>query len=427
MENSEILYQVREVNIHSILRRLVSNKFTIVLFLLVGITIGFICFFLYQPSYDISVAYSFNISPNDSLSTMYYVNYTVPEQLVSLMMHENTVSSFIQNSDLDESGLKVQSFLKPFSISYDNKVLTINILGVKNSIIDIYKSYIYQCIDSYNQECRTVLGPQLSEANTELIKEIEEENSKQAELENNSNFDYSYIAKLTEMKKNVEIQRRELEEGAFRLYTDYNQIMASSRGRSIVLIVLVFLFIGAVVDFFISIFDKRIYYSDDICSEPGLSKRLFSCIPLHIKSVISQKDLINLMSKVPEDINSISLTEISKNAGASEIVRGLNESFQQCDVKYSGCLKEDADILTSFPKFDLNLIVVRAGIDTINQLNNINHDCEIKEVNNYYFILVGLESSDKMVTLFEDQSNYFKYPICSIKTLKRYYHDFVRS
>ena len=179
--------------------------------------------------------------------------------------------------------------------------------------------------------------------------------------------------------------------------------------------------IGAGIDFLLAFTDPHIYFSDDMTNIPFLGKKILSSIPLYGKEGISDKEYLSILSKLPDDISSISVSEISPFSGAEEISKGLERISSKVNVKYSGSLIKDGDILKEAKDFDVNLVVLRAGIDTINQVRNIVRDYTIKGLDNYYFILFGLDPTDKAVTLFEDKSRYIKYPFYSFRTLRQHY------
>ena len=157
-----------------------------------------------------------------------------------------------------------------------------------------------------------------------------------------------------------------------------------------------------------------------------MGKKILSCIPLYGKEGISDKEYLSILSKLPDDISSISVSEISPCSGAEEISKGLKRISSKVNVKYTGSLIKDGDILKEAKEYDVNLVVLRAGIDTINQVRNIVRDYTIKGLDNYYFILYGLEPTDKAVTLFEDKSRYIKYPFYSFRTLRQHYTKYYK-
>lgn len=424
MVGTETQKQNYEKDLFILLRKMLSYKTLLMTCLLVGVSVSLLCgYVFYKPSFDISVSYKCNVSNDSALSQMYGVQYLSPDDLVVLMNHTDTAVEYLKDVDSEKNNAG-EKFLKQFSAKNDNGIISVNIDSIKEQSVALYKDYISFCINIFNKENRETVTSQLNSAKSVIADELKEVEKKVFETDTVNASNYSYYVTLNERIKTIDIQIAAINDGAVRVFSDYEITKVSSRAKNMVLIVIVALFIGAFSDFIICFFDTRIYFSEDINGVPHLGEKILSCIPLYKENCISKKECINIMSKFPDEVKSISVSELSEHAGAMEISNGLKKISDNIKVNYSGCLVSDADIISDFSKHNINLIVLRCGIDTINQVRNIVRDCRVKGVDNFYFILYGLEPSDKMVTRFEEYSHYIIYPIFSFKTLRQHYSYF---
>lgn len=424
MAVTETKSQTYEIDPILLIRKMLSYKSLMLICLLAGIVISLVWgLVLFKPSYDISSSYSYKVSNSSTLSYMYGVQYLSPEDLVVLLNHPDTVTEYLKET---RSGEKITEgqFLKPFSAKYDNGIISINVDSINEQAVALYKDYVSYCIKSFNKDNQDNVISQLNSAKSLITEELKEVEKKVFEADTANASNYSYSITLNDMIKSIDIQIAEIEEGAVRVFSDYEITKVSSRAKNMVIIVLVALFLGVLADFILCLLDTRIYFSEDINNNPNLRKTLFSCIPLYRDNRISEKEYINILSKLPDEVTSVSVSEISDHAGAIEITNGLKKASSAIKVEYSGCLVSDADILSGFSKHSINLIVLRVGIDTINQVRNIVWDCQLKGVSNFYFVLYGLDPSDKAVIRFEEDSHYINYPIFSLKTLRQHYRKF---
>lgn len=420
-------YRNDEIDLILLVRKMLSYKTLMVAFLVIGIVVSVIWgVFFYKASVDLSVSYvpkvfSDSTSSTSTLSDMYGIKYIAPEELVSSIIHTNTAEAFLIGKGIDEDEISPKDFLKPITVKYDKGIISITLEKVREDKVDLYKEYISYCMEKYNEEFRTKTSSLLEKAREIITEELSTvENAKYAD-ENSNASNYSYGITLKDRIKVIDSQLSDIKEGAVRVYSDYEEERSSGRLKGTAIIILVALVIGAGIDVLLSLTDPHIYFSDDMTNIPSLGKKILSSIPLYGKDGISDKEYLSILSKLPDDISSISVSEISLFSGAEEISKGLERISSKVNVKYSGSLIKDGDILKEAKDFDVNLVVLRAGIDTINQVRNIVRDYTIKGLDNYYFILYGLEPTDKAVTLFEDKSRYIKYPFYSFRTLRQHY------
>ena len=419
-------YRNDEIDLILLARKMLSYKTLMVAFLVLGIVASIIWgVFFYKASVDLSVSYVPKVFSDSTLSSKYGVKYVTPDELVSSIIHTNTAEAFLSEKGIEEE-ISPKGFLKPITVKYDKGIISITLEKVGEDKVDLYKEYISYCMEAYNEEFRTNTSSLLEKARETITEELSTvENAKYAD-ENVNASNYSYSITLKDRIKVIDYQLSEIKEGAIRVYSDYEEEEASGRLIRAAIIILVALVIGAGIDVLLSLTDPHIYFSDDMTNIPSLGKKILSSIPLYGKEGISDKEYLSILSKLPDDISSISVSEISPFSGAEEISKGLEKISSKVNVKYSGSLIKDGDILKEAKDFDVNLVVLRAGIDTINQVRNIVRDYTIKGLDNYYFILYGLEPTDKAVTLFEDKSRYIKYPFYSFRTLREHYTKYYK-
>lgn len=400
-----------------------SYKTLMVAFLVIGIVASVIWgVFFYKASVDLSVSYVPKVFSDSTLSSKYGVKYVTPNELVSSIIHTSTAEAFFNEKGIDEKEVSPKGFLGPLSAYYDKGIISIAIARIGEDKVDLYKEYISYCMEAYNEEFRTNTASLLEKARETITEELDTvDNNTKYDDENSNVSNYSYGITLKDRIKVIDNQLSDIKEGAVRVYSDYEEEKSSGRLKGTAIIILVALVIGAGIDVLLSLTDPHIYFSDDMTNIPSLGKKILSSIPLYGMEGISDKEYLSILSKLPDDISSISVSEISPFSGAEEISKGLERISSKVNVKYSGSLIKDGDILKEAKEFDVNLVVLRAGIDTINQVRNIVRDYTIKGLDNYYFILYGLEPTDKAVTLFEDKSRYIKYPFYSFRTLRQHY------
>ena len=425
-------YRNDEIDLILLARKMLSYKTLMVAFLVLGIVASVIWgVFFYKASVDLSVSYvpkvfsdsmsSTSTSSTSTLSDMYGIKYLNPEELVSSLVHTKTAEAFLTEKGIDKDEISPKGFLNPITVKYDKGIISITLEKVGEDKVDLYKEYISYCMEAYNEEFRTNTASLLEKAREDITEELSTvENAKYADVNSNVS-NYSYGITLKDRIKVIDNQLSDIKDGAVRVYSDYEEEKSSGRLKGTAIIILVALVIGAGIDFLLAFTDSHIYFSDDMTNIPSLEKKILSSIPLYGKEGISDKEYLSILSKLPDDISSISVSEISPFSGAEEISKGLERISSKVNVKYSGSLIKDGDILKEAMDFDVNLVVLRAGIDTINQVRNIVRDYTIKGLDNYYFILFGLDPTDKAVTLFEDKSRYIKYPFYSFRTLRQHY------
>ena len=419
-------YRNDEIDLILLARKMLSYKTLMTVFLVLGIVASVIWgVFFYKASVDLSVSYEPKVFSDSTLSSKYGVKYVTPDELVSSIIHTNTAEAFLSEKGIEEE-ISPKGFLKPITVKYDKGIISITLEKVGEDKADLYKEYISYCMDAYNEEFGTNTSSLLEKARETITEELSTvENAKYAD-ENLNASNYSYGITLKDRLKVIDNQLSDIKNGAIRVYSDYEEEKLSGRLKGTAIIILVALVIGAGIDFLLVFTDSHIYFSDDMTNIPSLGKKILSSIPLYGKEGISDKEYLSILSKLPDDILSISVSEISPFSGAEEISKGLEKISSKVNVKYSGSLIKDGDILKEAKDFDVNLVVLRAGIDTINQVRNIVRDYTIKGLDNYYFILYGLEPTDKAVTLFEDKSRYIKYPFYSFRTLREHYTKYYK-
>ena len=425
MEFADMQYSSDEIDLLLLIRKMLSYKALIGICLIVGIVSSLVWgLLLYKPSYDMAVSYTCKVSTNTSLSNMYGIRYLTPDDLVAMMNHTDTVAAFLNEAGYADLKINEEQFLNSFNVKYDKGIISVIVEGVIEKSAIIYKEYVEYCINSFNQTSRAEIIPQLKSAKSLITDELSEVKKKVFETETAYSSNFSYSITLSDRIKTIDTQIAEIEEGAIRIFSNFEMTKESSRAKTMIIITLAVLFLGAFVVFLICFFDNHIYFSEDITDIPPIGKRLMACIPLYKDNNISDKEYLNIMSKLPDGVSTVSVSEISDHTGAKKIANGLQRIAPAIKTEYTGSLVSDADILSDFSKYSINLIVLRCGIDTVNQVRNIIRDCRIKGVDNYLFVIYGLEPSDKMITRFEDDARYVKYSILSYRTLRQHYRRY---
>lgn len=425
MEFADMQYSSDEIDLLLLIRKMLSYKALIGICLIVGIISSLVWgLLLYKPSYDMSVSYTCKVSTNTSLSNMYGIRYLTPDDLVAMMNHTDTVAAFLNEAGYADLKINEEQFLNSFNVKYDKGIISVIVEGVIEKSAIIYRDYVEYCIKSFNQTSREEIIPQLKSAKSLIADELSEVKKEVFETETANSSNYSYSITLSDIIKTIDIQVAEIEEGAIRIFSNYEMTKESSRSKTMIIITLAVLFLGAFAVFLICFFDNHIYFSEDITDIPPIGNRLMACIPLYKGNIISDKEYLNIMSKLPDGVSTVSVSEISDHTGAKKIANGLQRIAPAIKTEYTGSLVSDADILSDFSKYSINLIVLRCGIDTVNQVRNIIRDCRIKGVDNYLFVIYGLDPSDKMITRFEDDARYVKYSILSYRTLRQHYRRY---
>lgn len=422
MEDIEAIYQIEEVNFISLVKKFFSQKLLILSFLIFGLIGGFIwAYLIYQPSYDLSVSYSCEISENSTLSDLYGVDYSFLEYMIDRFTNIENVRRYISENNPAENQIVPDSFVKKINSEKRNGLITLIINDVNAEKANTYKEYINYTINQLNQEIKSLIIPQLEFARTSIINELKSLQNTvfQSELVDSSH--YLYMITLADRQKNVDIQIKTIDNGVVQCVSDFNLQKISSRAKGMIMIVLISCVIGFICVLCISLSDKHIYFSSDITDIPILSKRLLACIPLTAEIAYSQKDYVNIMSKLPNDLKKISISEVAENSGAMMFAEWMQKSPSIVDSAVLGRFSNDADIISAFDKYDVNIVFLRAGIDQLIQVKNIVRDCYIKGIDNYFFVLNGVDPTDKMVTLFVNKSNYIKYSYLSFYSLRQHF------
>lgn len=430
-------YWYEEKDLLLIARKMLSYKTLMLASLVIGIVASVIWGTVFcKTSVNLSVSYvqkvffdtttSNSDSSTSTLSDVYGIKYITPDELISSIIHTSTAEAFLNEKGIDEGEIPPKVFLSPMTVKYNKGIISITLEKIGEDMVELYKEYISYCMEAYNEEFSTNTASLLKEARETIKEELNAVEKAKYTDENSNMSKHSYSITLKDRIKVIDNQLSDIKEGAIRVYSDYEEEKSSGRMKGTAIIILVALVIGAGIVFLLSFTDLHIYFSDDMTNIPSLGKKILSSIPLYGKDGISDKEYLSILSKLPDDISSISVSEISPFSGAEEISKGLERISSKVNVKYSGSLIKDGDILKEAKDFDVNLVVLRAGIDTINQVRNIVRDYTIKGLDNYYFILYGLEPTDKAVTLFEDKSRYIKYPFYSFRTLREHYMKYYK-
>ena len=318
-------YRNDEIDLILLARKMLSYKTLMVAFLVIGMVASVIWgVFFYKASVDLSVSYVPKVFSDSTLSSKYGVKYVTPEELVSSIIHTNTAEAFLSEKGIEEE-ISPKGFLKPITVKYDKGIISITLEKVGEDKVDLYKEYISYCMEAYNEEFRTNTASLLEKAREAITEELSTvENTKYAD-ENVNESNYSYGITLKDRIKVIDNQLSDIKEGAIRVYSDYEEEKSSGRLKGAAIIILVALVIGAGIDVLLSLTDPHIYFSDDMTNIPSLGKKILSSIPLYGKEGISDKEYLSILSKLPDDISSISVSRSLLSAGLKRYQRAWRE------------------------------------------------------------------------------------------------------
>ena len=205
------------------------------------------------------------------------------------------------------------------------------------------------------------------------------------------------------------------------------QTKVSTRGKMMVIIVLVGIVIGAAIDFFMSFFDNHIYFSTDLKDVPYLDTHLLSCIPLYKNNEISEKEFEYILNKI-KGKNRILVSSISAEDNSS-IADNLKKAAEKNNIAIETSFRpsfgKDPKLLSSLESTDIALIILKAGENTVEEAKNFARDCKLIDADNYFFIINGINVTDPMVTKFEDDSRYVHYNIFKFRTYREHYKKYL--
>ena len=293
--------------------------------------------------------------------------------------------------------------------------------------IELHKAYIEYAVNLINNQLREELIPTLTSTKALIEEDINELTGLSFKSEETSNTNYQKIISLKESVKAIDIQVAQLVSDSIWLSSEYMQTKVSTRGKMMVIIVLVGIVIGAAIDFFMSFFDNHIYFSTDLKDVPYLDTHLLSCIPLYKNNEISEKEFEYILNKI-KGKNRILVSSISAEDNSS-IADNLKKVAEKNNIAIETSFRpsfgKDPKLLSSLESTDIALIILKAGENTVEEAKNFARDCKLIDADNYFFIINGINVTDPMVTKFEDDSRYVHYNIFKFRTYREHYKKYL--
>lgn len=419
-----------EIRLGSLIKKMFSHTKLMIGTVLISVVLSFIyAYVIYEPAYNVSATYTYEIKENNTFSSLYGVKYKTLKQVEKTMTHYDTIDAFIKEKRLDPKKYNSEKFLSSTTISTSKDDNNINVSFSKMSEegIEIQKAYIEYAVSLINEEMRSTLLPELNSTKSIIEEDIRELNGLSFSNEETSNTNYQKINSLKDSIKAIDIQVAQINSDGIKLSSEYMQTKVSSRGKTMIIIVLVSIVIGAAIDFFMSFFDNHIYFSTDIKDIPYLDDHLLSCIPLYKNNEVSGKEFDYILNKL-KGKNNIVVTSISyenNSSFADNLKKAAERNSVAIETSSLSSLEKDPNILSSFEKSDVALVVLKAGENTVEEAKNFARDCRQIGVENYFFVINGINVSDSMVTKFESDSRYIHYNIFSFRTYREHYKKYL--
>ena len=419
-----------EIRLGSLIKKMLSHTKLMIVTVLIAVVLSFIyAYVIYEPAYNVSATYTYEIKENTTFSNLYGVKYKTLKQVEKTISHYDTIDAFIKEKGLDPKKYNTEKFLSSTSISTSNNDNSINVSFSKMSeeSIEIQKEYIEYAVSSINNEMRSTLLPELNSTKSIIEEDINELSNLSFKTEETSNTNYQKINSLKDNIKAIDIQVAQINSDAIKLSSEYMQTKVSSRGKTMIIIVLVSIVIGAAIDFFMSFFDNHIYFSTDITDIPYLDDHLISCIPLYKNNEVSGKEFEYILNKL-KGKNHIAVTSIScenNSSFADNLKKAAERNNITIELSSLPSLEKDPNILSSFDNSDIALVILKAGENTVEEAKNFARDCSLIGAENYFFVVNGINVSDPMVTRFERDSKYIHYNIFKFRTYREHYKKYL--
>ena len=417
-----------EIRIGSLIKKMMSHTKLMVIAVVISVILSFVyAYVLYEPAYDASASFVYEVRENSTFTNLYGVKYKKTSQVVQMMKHNDTIQGFIKEKGLDPEKYVVDKFLGNTSISDSDYTINVYLSKMVEEDIQLQKEYIDYAINLINSNFKSVLLTELNNAKATISNEINDLNNLSFASEDTSNTNYQKILALKDNIKTIDIQIGQIQDDAIKISSEYMQTKVTTRGKTMVIIVLIGIVLGAAIDFFMSFFDNHIYFSTDISDIPYLDDHLLSCIPLYKGNNVSGKEFEYIINKLLGK-NRILVSSISAGDNAS-FADKLNEAAKKNNVSLVASpfpsLEEDPSVLSSLENTDAALIVLKPGKNTIEEAKNFARDCALINAENYYFVINGINVTDPMVTKFESDSKYVHFNIFKFMTYREYYKKYL--
>ena len=151
---------------------------------------------LYEPAYDTSASYTYEIKENSTFSTLYCVKYRNANQILKQMQHYDTINGFIEEKGLDPKKYVADKFLENTSISVNGNTISVYLSKMSEEGIELHKAYIEYAVNLINNQLREELIPTLTSTKALIEEDINELTGLSFKSEETSNTNYQKIISL---------------------------------------------------------------------------------------------------------------------------------------------------------------------------------------------------------------------------------------
>ena len=91
-----------EIRLGSLIKKMLSHTKLMIVTVLIAVVLSFIyAYVIYEPAYDVSATYTYEIKENTTFSNLYGVKYKNLKQVEKIMTHYDTIDAFIKEKGLD--------------------------------------------------------------------------------------------------------------------------------------------------------------------------------------------------------------------------------------------------------------------------------------------------------------------------------------
>ena len=151
--------------------------------------------------------------------------------------------------------------------------------------------------------------------------------------------------------------------------------------------------------------DRHIYSSERLREITGPS--LISSIPLYKKAVsIDPREYEYISEKLSlKKGDKLSVLSLSPKAGCKTIADGLSKE-SEAETENLQVFKDNPKMLTTLKESSAALVVLRAGIDSVDNVEKIIGDFKTMGIENYFFVLNGVDKSDRNTIRYRSRSSY---------------------
>lgn len=418
-------YDEDEINLITLILKMLSHTKLIVITVILAIIAALVYgFAIYEPQYDLNAKYEYRLTPNSTFSNLYGIDYISADSILDKMTHIDTIKRFINDKGLDSNKYNPEKFLNDKEITLKDNIISVSFSKKSAESAAIYKDYINYCVELLNKEIKNNLILDINKAIPTIEAEIE--NLKQVVFsdENTNSANYNKINNLQNYVKQLNCQKNIVENGAIETFSEFTEPKVSARSKTMLIICFVVLVIGAAADFFICFLDTHIYFSDDLDNDRNVKRRVLSFIPLYKNNELSNKEFEYILNKLA-DKKEIAVTAITSKKSVDIISKGLKANSNDKNIITLPTFTEDPNVLKTIKDNITTLVILNAGENTVTEAKNFVNDCHIINSDNYYFIINGINVSDKAVTKFEDDSKYIKYNFFKFRSYKEHYKKYL--